>query len=160
MVDTTTLIVISTIAQTIVITVTLLVFILQFRSGEKAIREASYQGLMGRYNDFIRTLAERPEYSRLLLDYTGIESTPEEALVYGHLLVAYGIIEEAYLLYQKGWIDEDNWLQWAAWLKLLCDRPQMRMIQQRARGTFDRRFEEYVDNLIKAAEANPPSQKK
>jgi hypothetical protein len=139
--------------------VTLLVFVLQFRSGEKAIREASYQGLMGRYNDFIRTLADRPEYSRLLMDYTGIESTPEEALVYGHLLVAYGIIEEAFLLYKRGWIDEDNWSQWSAWLKLLCDRPQIRMIQKRSRGTFDKRFEEYVDNLIKAAEAAPVSEK-
>ena len=38
MVDATTLIVIATLAQTVVITITLMVFILQFRSQEKSIR--------------------------------------------------------------------------------------------------------------------------
>lgn len=51
--DTAILVVISTVARTVVLGVTLIVFILQFRSQEKVVKESSYQGLMGRYNDFI-----------------------------------------------------------------------------------------------------------
>ncbi len=43
----------ATLVQTIVITLTLLVFIFQFRSQEKAIRESSYQNVLGRYNDYV-----------------------------------------------------------------------------------------------------------
>ncbi len=143
---------ISTIVQTIVITVTLIVFILQFRSQEKAIREAAYQGLMGRYNDFIRTLVDKPELARFLVDDSERAVSREEATVYAHLLIAYGIIEEAFLLYKRGWIDDDAWQQWSAWLKVLCERPQMRNISQRTSGTFDKRFEEYVSDMIKSLE--------
>ncbi len=45
--------VLATLVQTIVITLTLLVFIFQFRSQEKAIRESSYQNVLGRYNDYV-----------------------------------------------------------------------------------------------------------
>jgi hypothetical protein len=157
LVDTTTLIVISTIVQTVVITVTLVVFVMQFRSQEKAIKEASYQGLMGRYNDFINTIVEKPVIARLLLDESNQEVSEDEATIYAHLLVAYGIIEEAYLLYVKDWIDEDTWLQWSAWLEDLCERPQMRSIHRRTSGTFDRRFEQYVDNMLKRLDSKSPS---
>jgi len=159
LVDTTTLIVISTIVQTVVVTVTLIVFVLQFRSQEKAIREASYQGLMGRYNDFIRALVEKPELSRFLLEDTEERTTPEEATVYGHLLVAYGIIEEAFLLYKRGWIDKDTWEQWSQWLRILCDRPQMKNIHERTKGTFDKGFEEYVNNIIITLKASEVAEK-
>jgi hypothetical protein len=152
LVDATTLIVISTVAQTCVITVTLVVFILQFRSQERALRESSYQGLMGRYNDYIRTLVEQPELARLLLaNMSGVSAddlTETEAAVYGHLLIAYGIIEEAFLLYRKKWIDEETWLQWSAFLEVLSKQPQFAVIHARASGTFDKNFEEYVSNIL------------
>jgi len=149
LVDTTTLIVISTVAQTVVITITLIVFVLQFRSQEKSIREASYQGLMGRYNDFIGALVEKPILAKLLLDESGGNVSAEEATVFAHLLVAYGIIEEAYLLYARKWIDEDTWLQWSAWLVALSTRPEMKRIRERTAGTFDKKFEEYVTKILK-----------
>ncbi len=99
MVDATTLIVISTLVQTLVITVTLIVFVMQFRSQEKAIKEASYQGLMGRYNDFITTMVDKPVVAKLLMDESLRETvSPEDATITAHLLLAYGIIEEAFLL--------------------------------------------------------------
>jgi len=150
MVDATTLIVISTIAQTIVITFTLIVFIMQFRSQEMSIRESSYQGLMGRYNDFVRTLAESPVLAKMMMARmaVGKEVTEEEATVYGHLLVAYGIIEEAFLLYKKRWIDEDNWLQWSAFLESITKLPEFAMIHSGASGTFDGDFEDYVTKIL------------
>ena len=150
MVDTTTLIVISTIVQTVVITITLVIFVLQFRSQERAIHEASYQGLMGRYNDFIRSLVENPDLAKFLMEDP--EETDTNAITYAHLLVAYGIIEEAYLLYRKNWIDEDTWQQWSAWLKALCARPELKSIHERTAGTFDGQFEDYVTNMLKNME--------
>lgn len=148
MVDITTLIVISTVTQTIVITITLIVFILQFRSQEMAIKEASYQGLLGRYNDFIRSVVENPELARFFLDASEAEKVSnEEARIYAHLLVAYGILEEAFLLYAKKWIKEDDWQQWSAWLVALSRRPEMKRIHERTKGTFDKRFEEYVSRM-------------
>ena len=66
MVDSTDLIVIASVAQTVVITLTLVVFIFQFRSQEKAIKESAYQAVQGRYTDYIRMLVEKPELTRLL----------------------------------------------------------------------------------------------
>ena len=150
MVDATTLVVLSAIVQTIVITVTLIVFVMQFRSQEKAIRESSYQGLMGRYNDFIRSMVEKPVLAKFLVNQRfGGEVSEDVATVYAHLLVAYGIIEEAFLLYTKKWIDEDTWLQWSAWLVVLGDSPQFKDIHENTNGTFDKRFEEYVSKILR-----------
>jgi hypothetical protein len=154
MVDATTLIVLSTIAQTIVITITLVIFILQFRSQEKAMKEASYQGLMGRYNDYIRTLVERPALARLLvarMGDPGEQLTEDEAAVYGHLLIAYGIIEEAYGLYKKGWIDKENWSQWSAFLEAIAQSPEFARIHAGTSGTFDGDFEDYVTKILSRA---------
>jgi hypothetical protein len=60
--------------QTIVITLTLLVFIFQFRSQERAIKESSYQNLMGRYNDFMLMQAEKPELSNLMRGQRDLET--------------------------------------------------------------------------------------
>jgi len=153
LVDATTLIVLSTVAQTIVITVTLIVFVMQFRSQEKAIKEASYQGLMGRYNDFITTLVDKPVVAKLLFDEGQRGNVSEdEATIYAHLLVCYGIIEEAFLLYVKKWIDEDTWLQWSAWLVAISTQPQFKSIPERTAGTFDKRFEEYVRKILRENE--------
>ena len=152
MVDTTTLIVTSTLVQTAVITVTLIVFILQFRSQEKSIKEASYQGLMGRYNDFIGVLVEKPELTQLMMGQMIADPSKgmsrEDAEVFAHLMVAYGIIEEAYSLYVKKWIDEDNWLQWSAWLEIMCKHPLFPQMVKATSGTFDPRFEEYVSKSM------------
>ena len=106
MVDTTTLIVLSTVVQTIVISITLVIFILQFRSQEKAIKESSYQNLMGRYNDFMTIQAEKPEPSALLRDWLQSRNgdrkiAAEDISVIANLLIAYGIIEEAFLLLRR-----------------------------------------------------------
>jgi hypothetical protein len=153
MVDSTTIVLVASIAQTIVLTLTLVVFMFQFRSQEKAIQESSYQNLMGRYNDFIMRLIDRPELAKLLVDRIpgrepGAEVKDEEATVYGQLLVIYGIIEEAYLLYKKKWIDEATWQQWAAWMRSMATRPEMKQILEVTSGSFDGDFERFVSNLL------------
>lgn len=158
LVDTTTLIVVSTIAQTVVITITLVVFIFQFRSQEKAIREASYQGLMGRYNDLVHTLVEKPETAILLMaPMVDVEDgtpkmTKEDAALFGQFLLAYGIIEEAFLLYKRKWIDKDTWDQWSAFLEGLASHPRFARMASRTTGTFDKDFERYVSKILEGKE--------
>jgi hypothetical protein len=133
-----------------VITITLIVFVLQFRGQEKAIREASYQGLMGRYNDYIMGVVKNPAVGRILVGDDRI--TPEQSAMYGNLLVAYGIIEEAFLLRSRKWITEDEWKQWSAFLASLSSRPEMKVLFERVRGTFDTKFEEYTSQLFSELE--------
>jgi len=153
LVDTTTLVVISTLVQTVVISITLIVFVLQFRSQERAIRESSYQGLISRYNDLVSSLADKPDLAMSLFVSAGMpdevgRATKEEIMVSSHLLLAYGIIEEAYMLYAKKWIDKEEWQQWSAFLERLSRHPLFPTIHRMASGTFDRRFEEYVSKMI------------
>jgi len=105
---------------------------------------------MGRYNDFISKLVDSPELALAMwAEIPGRmaeadETSKEQAAVYAHLLVAYGIIEEAFSLYSKKWIDEENWSQWAEWLRILSKHPSFARVAKAASGTFDTKFEEYV----------------
>jgi len=150
--EATEIIVLTSLVQTAVITLTLLVFIFQFRSQETAIKESSYQNLMGRYNDFMMVQAEKPELSKLLRDWLGRETetkiAAEDVSVVANLLIAYGIVGEAFLLYAKKWIDEETWGQWAAWLKDLTKHPRFDLIHRRMRGQFDKRFQDYVSKVL------------
>ena len=152
MVDALTITIVAALVQTIVITLTLIVFIFQFRSQEKAIREASYQNLMGRYNDFIMMMAAKPQAENLLTRRLSsvVEGglSPDEATAAGTLLIAYGIIDEAYELYKKKWIDEETWGQWAAWLKSLSSAPGFAKLHEVTKGTFDPEFQKFVDKII------------
>lgn len=154
LVEATDIIILSALVQTVVITLTLLVFIFQFRSQEKAIKESSYQNLMGRYNDFMMMQAEKPELFKLMRGqiHGRIEdrkTAPQDTSGYVHLLIAYGIIEEAFLLYVKKWIDKETWEQWATWLEnALVRHPQFIQMHRRTRGMFDKRFEDYVLKVL------------
>jgi hypothetical protein len=149
LVDAATLSLVATIVQTIVITVTLLVFIFQYRSQERAVREASYQNLLGRYNDFIMS-GENDEtmFARLLSQSTGLG--PEDMAAFRRLMISYGIIEEAYELYKKGWIDGESWEQWNSWLKALSKHPHFRTLHSVTTGMYDKDFQAHVTRLLEA----------
>ena len=151
--EATEIIILTSLVQTVVITLTLLVFIFQFRSQERSTKESSYQNLMGRYNDFMLMMAEKPEVNKLLRDQLREHSaktrfTREDTSVLANLLIAYGIIEEAFTLYTKGWIDNETWDQWAAWLKDLARHPHFVSMHRRMGGTFDKRFQDYVSRVL------------
>jgi hypothetical protein len=152
LVSATDLTIIATLVQTAVITLTLLVFIFQFRSQEKAIKESSYQNLMARYNEFITSSAGTPElkslFSQLLSEESKTEISDEEGIILGHMLIVYGILDEAYELYEKRWIDEESWSQWAAWLKVMVSHPRFIQVHEATKGMFNARFQQYVSKLI------------
>jgi hypothetical protein len=157
LVDSTTLIILTSLVQTVVITLTLVVFIFQFRSQEKSIRESAVQNVMGRYTDYIRMLVERPELSKLL-DFSRAmrppeggqpqELSPEDQTLSAYLLLGYGIFEEVYSLHKRGWMDEETWKQWSAFLERMTQQPMFRYIHRGTSGTFDKEFQDYVSKLI------------
>jgi hypothetical protein len=151
LVDAATLTLLATFAQTIVITVTLLVFILQFRSQEKAIHESSYQNLMGRYNELIIMFAQSPSQAMTnrmsRLNGGRVFGSPDEAQALGHLLIIYGILEEAFILYKKKWIDKETWDQWAAWLAVMAEDSQFMAIHDASRGMFDKDYEDFISKM-------------
>jgi len=158
LVDSTDLIILTSVVQTVVISLTLLVFIFQFRSQEKSIREAAVQNVMGRYTDYVRMLVERPELSRLL-DFDQAMRPPEggglaqklseeEKTLSAYLLLGYGIFEEVYSLRKKKWMDDETWQQWSTFLERMTKQPLFRRIHMGSRGTFDKEFQDYVSKLI------------
>ena len=148
LVDSTELTLLATLVQTVVITLTLLVFIFQFRSQEKAIRESSYQNLLGRYNDYVMSGqgADDLLLARLLSPTKKLEAN--ELSVIRRLMIAYGIIEEAYALYKKGWIDKETWDQWGAWLETIAKHPQFAALHVSTAGMFDKDFQDHVSRIV------------
>ncbi len=158
MVDSTDLIIITSVVQTVVISLTLMVFIFQFRSQEKSIREAAVQNVMGRYTDYIRMLVERPELAKLL-DFNEAMKPPEkerpapklseeEQTLTAYLLLGYGLFEEVFSLHKKKWMDDDTWNQWSNFLERMTKQPVFRRIHRGTGGTFDKDFQDYVSKLM------------
>jgi len=148
LVDATTLSLLATVVQTVVITLTLLVFIFQFRSQERAIREASYQNLLGRYNDLMMSGSRDDDllFARLFSEDDGVD--PKDLATVRRLLLSYGIIEEAYELYKRGWIDKESWEQWNTWLKALSRHPHFARLHSATAGMYDKDFQEHVSRLL------------
>jgi hypothetical protein len=140
----------ATLVQTIVITLTLLVFIFQFRSQEKAIRESSYQNVLGRYNDYVMSGTASDDLILARLFSPAKDLSKDEIAGIRRLMIAYGIIEETYELYSKKWIDKETWDQWDAWLRALIRHPNFAMLHAGTLGMYDRGFQEHVSQLIKS----------
>lgn len=169
MVDSTSLIIATSVVQTVVITLTLAVFIFQFRSQEKSIKESAVQTVMGRYTDYVRMLVEKPELGRILLVAEGLAVpdgdgqpdplSPEDETLFAYILMGYGIFEEVFSLYKKGWIDEETWSQWATFLKRLTGHPLFRRIHRMTSGTFDKDFQNLITKMIGQSEGDAPTGK-
>ena len=142
--------VLATLVQTVVITLTLLVFIFQFRSQEKAIRESSYQAVIGRYNDYVMSSSGTDDLILARLFSPEKELSKEEVAGIRRLMVAYGILEETYELYKKKWIDKETWDQWEAWLRAISTHPDFALLHTASLGMFDGDFQDHVSQLLKA----------
>jgi hypothetical protein len=158
--DITDPVVLLTLAQTVILTLTMVVFIMQFRSQNIAIKDAAYQKALDDYTTSISMLVERPELGRLVDDLarTAPESeakaqtkTAEERALFGYMLLNYSLFERIYLLYAKKWIDEDTWSQWHTWMKSMARHPMFQEVHRRSQGTFDKAFQDLVDRAANPA---------
>jgi hypothetical protein len=150
LVDDTTLVLVATIVQTVVITLTLLVFIFQFRSQEKALKENSYQNLLGRYSEFMMSEAASDEslISRFLASTGKLD--PSDVASIKRLALSYGLIEEAYELYKRKWIDDDQWSQWDTWLKAISNNQHFATFHSRSTGMYDKDFQAHVTRMLES----------
>ena len=156
MVDFSDPVVWSTIVQTIVLTLTLVIFTLSFRTQNKATRDAAYQKVLDDYSDSMRMLVERPELASLQIELARINQTgdletrtPEQLIVRNFVMLLYGIFERIYMLYWKKWIDADTWRQWDRFLTIVAKHPLFEDVHRTTDGMFDKPFQDYVSMILK-----------
>jgi hypothetical protein len=157
--DITDPLVLFTLGQTVVLTLTLVVFIFQFRSQNIAIKDAAYQKALDDYTNSIALLVEKPELAPIIDQIAEVSRasgtatfeklTPEKGAVFGFMLLNYSLFERIYLLYSKKWIDEETWNQWHTWLKTMAKHPVFQEVHRRSEGTFDKTFQNLVAEASK-----------
>jgi hypothetical protein len=161
-VDITDPVVLSTIAQTAVLTFTLVIFIMSFRSQSKANKEAAYQKVLDDYTDAFRMLVEKPELAKLqsemaraaLPGSNTASLSPEDMTARNYLMLLYGLFERTHLLYRKKWIDQETWNQWSAFLEVVAKHPLFKDVHQTGEGMYDKPFMDYVSNILNTTSKN------
>ncbi len=158
MVDISDPIVWSTVVQTVVLTLTLVIFILTFRSQNKAIKEQAYEKVLDDYSTAMRMLVETPELYRFQLELFNASQgtlgreqrqyTRDEMVIRNYVIMLYGFFERVYFLYRRKWIDEDTWKQWSAFLELMTIHPVFKDVHQSSREMWDKPFVDYVASLL------------
>lgn len=158
MVDIADPIVWSTIVQTVVLTLTLVIFTLSFRSQNKAIQEQAYQRVLDDYGDVMRTLSERPELHSFQVEMFNMTRqsggqelkpfTREELIIRNYVIQVYGFFERLHALYRRKWISEDEWKQWSALLELFALHPTFTDVHRTSGEMWDKPFEDYVDSIL------------
>lgn len=148
----------STIVQTIVLTLTLVIFIFSFRSQNRAMREQAYDRVMDDYGDALRMLLEKPELYQFQVDLfsrrggalgrTEQQYTREDLAIRNFVVMMYGFFERVHFLYRRKWIDEDTWKQWAAFLAVVAAHPVFRDVHQSSAEMFDKAFVDYVSSIV------------
>ena len=148
----------SPIVQTIVLTLTLVIFVFSFRSQNRAMREQAYDRVMDDYGDALRMLLEKPELYQFQADLfnrrnlsPGQEQktfTREDLAVRNFVVMMYGFFERVHFLYRRKWIDENTWKQWAAFLAVVADHPVFKDVHQSSAEMFDRQFVDYVSSIL------------
>jgi hypothetical protein len=151
-------VVLSTIVQTAVVTLTLVIFILSFRSQNKAIQEQAYQKVLDDYGDAMRMLSDRPELYSFQLELFNRSSrlnvrgqtslSREDLIIRNYVVMMYGFFERIYALYRRKWIDEDTWKQWAAFLEVVAVHPVFRDVHQASGEMWDQPFVDFVSKIV------------
>ena len=149
-------VILSTIIQTAVLTLTLVIFILSFRSQNRANREAAYQKILDDYTDIIKMPVDKPELSRFQVELARANAdfksdfgvSAEEMTVRNYVMLLYGLFERAHLLFRKKWIDTETWNQWSAFLEVIAKHPMFVDVHRSTEGMFDKPFQDYVTNIL------------
>ena len=136
----------------------MIVFILSFRSQNLSIKEAAYQKALDDYTASITMLVENPELGKLVDEVGRGQTSPggpalstvsaEDRAIFGYMLLNYSLFERIYLLYARKWIDKDTWDQWHTWMKVMAKHPMFQEIHKRSQGTFDRQFQNLVEEAM------------
>lgn len=156
MADLSDPVLLSTIVQTLVLTLTLVIFIMSFRSQEKALRETAYQKVLDDTTDAMKMMLTNPDLNKIQIEMAramspgsrAAELKPEELAVRNFLWLLYGIFERAYLLYTRKWIDRDSWDQFDTWLRRMMVHPLFVEVHRTSTGMYDKPFQDYIDGIL------------
>ncbi len=157
MVDISDPVVWATVAQTVVLTLTLVIFILSFRSQDKAIKEAAYQKALDDYTDAMKMLVDKPELHKLQLELMRANRPPgseredpstEEKTIRNYIMLLYGLFERVHLLYRRKWIDKEPWTQWSACWRSWLGTQRLGGVHRSAEGMYDKPFQDYVSSIL------------
>src|SRR5437016_4663749 len=145
--DGVDLVTVATLGQTVVLAITLIVFIVQLRSQTRAIKDAAYQGVLNDYTEIAELMDD------LRRTDPAVESQvppipPEKRVVRSYLLLLYGLFERVYILRDKKWIDEASWKEWVTWIEVMCRNPLFAHVHTMTRGMFDVGFQDYVSGAL------------
>ncbi len=141
----------------------MVVFILSFRSQNVAVKDAAYQKALDDYTSSITMLVERPELGELMDDIGRSQLAPgataerlaeKDRPAFAYMLLNYSLFERVYLLHKKKWIDDDTWDQWHTWMKNMAKHPLFQEVHRRSEGTFDRKFQDLVEEASSEARAD------
>ena len=152
-------IVLSTIVQTAVLTLTLVIFTMSFRSQDKAIREQAYQKVLDDYGNVMQRLSTTPELYKFQTELFQTMGRPvgsgqgeisrEDLVIRNTVVSIYGFFERLHALYRRKWISKDEWRQWDAFLQVMSRHPMFKNVHEASREMWDRPFVEYVDDLLR-----------
>ncbi len=160
--DITDPVVFATIIQTAVLSLTLIIFIMSFRTQNKANREAAYQKVLDDYTDSMKMLVENPSLARMQSDVARMlnpasDQTPrtnDEVVTRNFIMLLYSLFERTHLLYRKKWIDDDTWSQWDKFMQVISRHPMFIEIHQTGEGMWDKPFMDYVSTVLKKNESS------
>ncbi len=150
------------VVQTVVLTLTLAIFIMTFREQNKATRENAYQKVLDDYTDSMKMIVENPVLGKLPLEMARIQNRPiegqstEDLVIRNYMLLVYGIFERTHLLFRKKWIDKDTWDQWALFLKSISAHPAFQNVHRLSEGMFDKPFTDYVTSILDKRDEHVP----
>jgi hypothetical protein len=104
--------------QTVVVVLTLVGVIWQLRQFNRNMQNDAYAKVVEDYCRVSHALIERPHLNKLFysdhVDFAALDSAQQD--FYNYLAIFMGVLERAYLLFRKGWIDEQTWSTWERWL--------------------------------------------
>lgn len=132
------------------VVVTLVVLITEVRENTKALMAANRQSVTGRTQDFISTLVSNPQFLAIQADLIP-SNDPDERLALNYMADLLKLVEESYLEYQDGLLDERYWQTRASFalVNLQTARGRKLYAAMKKMGVLTPSFVEWLDKAVK-----------
>ena len=132
----------------IAVVVTLVVLITQVHENTKALIAANRQSVASRTQDFIETIVTNPDIVALQADLMAQDPADHQAANYIGAVLK--LVEESYLQYRDGLLDEEYWQTRAnfALANLRTERGRKLYGQMKTGGFLTPSFVEWLDHAV------------
>ena len=139
----------------IAVVITLIVLIAEVRENSKILMASNRQSVAERTQDLALAVATNPDLLAIQSEMTG---NPDVGLQqrYGYMITVLKMVEESYLQYRDGLLDEEYWQTWASFVRANLQTQEGRGIARAfiQGGTLTPRFSAWLDvELNKQEEA-------